>query len=30
VWDQTAWKKIFADAEEKLMQDPDSLSDLGL
>jgi len=30
VWDQTAWKKIFADAEEKLMQDPDFLSDLGL
>lgn len=30
VWDQEAWKKIFADAEEKLMQDPDFLGDLGL
>ena len=30
VWDQEVWKKIFADAEEKLMQDPDFLGDLGL
>ena len=30
VWDKEAWKKIFADAEEKLMQDPDFLGDLGL
>jgi MraZ protein len=30
VWDQEAWKKVFAEAEEKLMQDPDFLSDLGL
>jgi MraZ protein len=30
VWDQEAWKKIFTDAEDKLMQDPDFLGDLGL
>jgi MraZ protein len=30
VWDLDAWKKIFSDAEEKLMQDPDFLGDLGL
>ncbi len=30
VWDKEAWKKIFAEAEEKLMQDPDFLGDLGL
>ncbi|SRR5712692_2758547 len=30
VWDQEAWKKVFAEAEEKLMQDPDFLGDLGL
>jgi MraZ protein len=30
VWDQEAWKKIFADAEDKLLQDPDFLGDLGL
>jgi DNA-binding transcriptional regulator/RsmH inhibitor MraZ len=30
VWDHEAWKKIFVDAEEKLMQDPDFLGDLGL
>jgi DNA-binding transcriptional regulator/RsmH inhibitor MraZ len=30
VWDQENWKKIFADAEEKLMQDPDFLGDLGV
>ena len=30
VWDQENWKKIFTDAEEKLMQDPDFLSDLGI
>ncbi len=30
VWDKEAWKKVFADAEEKLMQDPDFLGDLGL
>ncbi len=28
--DKEAWKKIFAEAEEKLMQDPDFLGDLGL
>lgn len=30
VWDHDAWKKIFTDAEDKLMQDPDFLGDLGL
>jgi MraZ protein len=30
VWDQETWKKVFAEAEEKLMQDPDFLGDLGL
>lgn len=30
VWDRELWKKIFAEAEDKLMQDPDFLSDLGL
>jgi transcriptional regulator MraZ len=30
IWDQEVWKKIFADAEDKLMQDPDLLGDLGL
>jgi MraZ protein len=30
VWDKEAWKKVFADAEEKLMQDPGFLGDLGL
>jgi MraZ protein len=30
VLDKGAWTKIFAEAEEKLMQDPDFLGDLGL
>ena len=30
VWDQEAWKQFFAEAEDKLMQDPDFLGDLGL
>ncbi len=30
VWDRELWKKIFADAEERLMQDPEFLGDLGL
>lgn len=30
LWDQEAWKKVFAEAEEKLMQDPDFFGDLGL
>jgi len=30
VWNREAWKKIFTEAEEKLLQDPDFLSDLGL
>jgi MraZ protein len=30
VWDKEAWEKVFAEAEEKLMQDPDFLGELGL
>jgi len=30
IWDKEAWKKVFAEAEDKLMQDPDFLRDLGL
>ncbi len=30
VWDKEIWKKVFAEAEDKLMQDPDFLVDLGL
>ncbi len=30
VWDKETWKKVFAEAEDKLMQDPDFLNDLGL
>ncbi|HXG51480.1 MAG TPA: division/cell wall cluster transcriptional repressor MraZ [candidate division Zixibacteria bacterium] len=30
VWDQETWKKVFADAEEKLLQDPDFLGDLAI
>ena len=30
VWDKEAWKKVFMEAEEKLMQDPDFLGGLGL
>ena len=30
VWDSEAWKKVFTEAEEKLMQEPDFLGDLGL
>lgn len=30
VWDQEAWKKVFAEAEEKMIQDPNFLDDLGL
>ena len=30
VWDKETWKKVFAEAEDKLMQDPDFLGDLGL
>ena len=30
VWDKETWKKVFAEAEEKLMQDPHFLGDLGL
>ena len=29
VWDQEAWKKIFMNAEDKLMQDPKFLGNLG-
>ena len=30
VLDREAWKKIFGEAEDKIMQDPDFLGDLGL
>jgi MraZ protein len=30
IWDEEGWKKIFADAEGSLMQDPDFLGDLGV
>ena len=30
IWDRAAWDKVFAEAEEQLMDDPDSFSDLGL
>jgi len=30
VWDKETWKKVFTEAEGKLMQDPDFLGDLGL
>ena len=30
VWDKEAWEKVFTEAEDKLMQDPDFLGDLGL
>ena len=30
VWDREARKKIFVEAEDKIMQDPDFLGDLGL
>jgi MraZ protein len=30
VWDRETWKRVFTEAEEKLMQDPDFLSDSGL
>ena len=30
IWDKEAWKKVFAEAEDRLMQDPDFLRDLGL
>jgi MraZ protein len=30
LWNQETWKKLFAEAEEKLLQDPDFLDDLGL
>ena len=30
VWDLDAWKKIFSDAEEQLIQDPDFLGDIGI
>lgn len=30
VWDHETWKQIFTDAEGKLMQDPDFLSELGI
>jgi MraZ protein len=30
VWDLDAWKKIFSDAEDQLIQDPDFLGDIGI
>ena len=30
IWDKDAWDAVFAEAEEQLMEDPDSFSDLGL
>src|SRR4029079_13618713 len=30
VWDRDAWKQIFVEDEDKLMQDPDFLGDMGL
>ena len=30
VWDQEMWNQVFADAEEKLLHDPDFLSELGI
>jgi MraZ protein len=30
IWDREAWDKVFTEAEEQLMEDPDSFSDLGL
>ncbi|HTN71974.1 MAG TPA: division/cell wall cluster transcriptional repressor MraZ [Methylomirabilota bacterium] len=30
VWDREIWKKVFAEAEDKLIQDPDLLAGLGL
>jgi len=30
VWDHERWKKIFEEAETKLMQEPDFLSELGI
>ena len=29
MWDQEIWNQVFADAEEKLLQDPDFLGELG-
>jgi len=30
VWDQETWNKVFADAEEKFTQNPESFGNLGL
>jgi len=30
IWDKTAWQEVFNEAESQLMEDPDSLGDLGL
>ena len=30
VWDQETWNKVFADAEEKFTQNPDSFGNLGI
>jgi MraZ protein len=30
VWDREAWKQVFADSEDKLIQDPGFLGALGI
>ncbi len=30
IWDKGAWDAVFTECEEQLMEDPESLSDLGL
>ncbi len=30
IWDKDAWDRVFTEAEEQLMEDPDSFTDLGL
>lgn len=30
IWDRSVWAKVFADAEQTLMDDPNVLSDLGI
>lgn len=30
IWDQEVWNQVFSEAEEKLLQDPDFLNELGI
>ena len=30
IWDRAAWAKVFAESEQALLSDPDTLSDLGI